>query len=62
LNEANETEYWLELLKETEYLDARGFASIHKDLRELLKLLTSIIKSRNLRIRQVTPNTTTTPK
>jgi len=56
LKESNETEYWLELLKETGYLDAHGFASIHKDLRELLKLLTSIIKSTKMRPKQVTPN------
>jgi four helix bundle protein len=45
LKEAHEAEYWLELLKETGYLDSKGFNSIHRDLRELLKLLTSIINS-----------------
>lgn len=29
--EANETLYWLELLKDTEYLDKEKFISIHKD-------------------------------
>ena len=43
--EANETLYWLELLKETTYLDEDQFASIHQDAEELIKLLTSIIKS-----------------
>ena len=41
--EADETMYWLELLKETEYLAANEFTSIHKDAEELLKLIRSII-------------------
>ena len=45
LKEANETEYWLELLHETKYLDQAAFASIQPDIVELLKLLTSIIKT-----------------
>ena len=45
LKEANETEYWLELLHETKYLDKTAFSSIRTDVVELLKLLTSIIKS-----------------
>jgi four helix bundle protein len=45
LKEANETGYWLEPLHETKYLEHTGFISIQKDLEELLKLLTTIIKS-----------------
>ncbi len=45
LKEANETEYWLELLHETHYLEPDTFSSIHHDVVELLKLLTSIINS-----------------
>lgn len=45
LKEANETEYWLELLHETKFLDQTAFSSIHLDIVELIKLLTSIIKS-----------------
>jgi four helix bundle protein len=45
LKEASETEYWLELLLETEYLDRPKFDSINQDCQELLKLLISIIKS-----------------
>jgi four helix bundle protein len=48
LKEASETEYWLELLQETEYLDQAAFNSIHSDCVELIKLLTSIIKSSKL--------------
>ena len=43
--ETNETLYWLELLKETDYLDAKQFQSLHNDTTEVIKLLTAIIKS-----------------
>ena len=42
--EANETEYWLELLFESNYIDEKSFRSIHNDNKELLKLLTAITK------------------
>ena len=47
LKEAAETEYWLELLHETEYIDHSAFKSIYKDCNELNKLLIAIIKSSN---------------
>jgi four helix bundle protein len=43
--EANETEYWIQLLKDSGYINIEAFASIHADCVELIKLLTSIIKS-----------------
>ena len=43
--EINETIYWLELLKETGYLTDEQFQSINNDTVEIIKLLTSIIKS-----------------
>jgi len=43
--ECNESMYWLELLHATEYLNAEAFESLYKDAQELIKLLTSIIKS-----------------
>jgi four helix bundle protein len=49
LKEAGETEYWLQLLHETEYLTAREFQSLNADLAELLKLLTAIIKTTKAR-------------
>ena len=49
LKEASETEYWLELLYETAYLDKAQFDSIYADNQELLKILTSIVKSSNER-------------
>ena len=50
LKEANETEYWLELLHETKYLTASAAKSIINDNKELLKLLTSIINSTKQRM------------
>ena len=43
--EINETIYWLELLKETAYLNHEEFISINEDATEIIKLLTTIIKS-----------------
>jgi four helix bundle protein len=50
LKEANESEYWLMLLHRTDYLEPAAFESIHQDIVELLKLLTTIINTakRNL--------------
>ena len=45
LKEASETEYWLELLYETEYITEPQFESMITDCRELLKILTSIINT-----------------
>ena len=44
LKEANETQYWLRLLYDTEYLTKRGFTSLHNDLEEILRILTAICK------------------
>ena len=44
LKEADETEYWLDLLHETKYLDDKMYNSINKDCVELIKLLTASIK------------------
>ena len=45
LKEACETEYWLELLFESEYIDESSYASIINDNRELIKILTMIVKN-----------------
>lgn len=45
LKEANETEYWLDLLYETKYLTEIEFQNIKPKIIELLRLLTSIIKT-----------------
>jgi four helix bundle protein len=48
LKEANETEYWLMLLKDSEYISADSFNSIYPDSVELIKLLASIVKTSKL--------------
>ena len=45
LKEANETEYWLELLHDTSYLDDKQFNSIYNDCGKLVATLTKIIKT-----------------
>ncbi len=47
LKEANETEYWLRLLYETDYLDENQFESLYKDVDEIISLLISICKTTN---------------
>ena len=43
--EANETEYWLELLFESGYLEEKNFRSIYGDYKEILILLVAITKT-----------------
>lgn len=40
----SQTEYWLDLLHETKYLDDNLYKSINDDCAELIKILTAIIK------------------
>lgn len=48
--EINESLYWLELLKETSYLTNEQFQSINADAVEIIKLLTSIVKTTKINI------------
>lgn len=43
--ECNETLYWLELLRDTDYLTEAEYTSICTDCRELYKMLASITKT-----------------
>ena len=45
LKEANETGYWLMLLKDSEFVDEKTFVSIYNDCEELIKMLVSIVKT-----------------
>lgn len=45
LKEASETEYWLELLHESDYISDEQFQSIITDNIEIIKILTSIVKN-----------------
>ncbi|MDL2227891.1 four helix bundle protein [Bacteroidales bacterium OttesenSCG-928-K03] len=43
--EINETLYWLELMQETEYISKQEFESINIDAIEIIKMITSSIKT-----------------
>ena len=45
LKEANETEYWLDVLFETRYLTIEEFQNVKNKNTEILKILTSIINT-----------------
>ena len=45
LKEASESEYWLEVLYESDYITKPQYDSIIADCRELIRLLTAIVKS-----------------
>ncbi|MCL2342246.1 MAG: four helix bundle protein [Firmicutes bacterium] len=43
--EAKETEYWLELLKETNYIEENEYESINRECIEIIKIIVSILKT-----------------
>jgi four helix bundle protein len=45
LKEANETDYWLNLLKDTNYISKKMFQSISADCLELIKMLVATVKT-----------------
>lgn len=45
LRKTSETEYWLELLFQADYLTEKEFNSINNDRIEISKMLTSIVKT-----------------
>ena len=45
LKEADETQYWLELLYESEIIDENIFCSLNNDLKEIIAIITSSIKT-----------------
>jgi four helix bundle protein len=45
LKEANETEYWIDLLYKSEYLNSSEFNLIHTESLSMLKILITIVKS-----------------
>jgi len=45
LKEANETEYWLSLLKDTGMISADRFSQLHPPCRELVKMLAATVKT-----------------
>ena len=53
LKEASETEYWLMLLRDTDYINEQEFTSINKKCDELLRLLVSIVKSTKISLKRI---------
>jgi four helix bundle protein len=49
--ECSETIYWLELLKETDYITIAQFENVQGDAVELIKMLTAILKTSKLNIK-----------
>ena len=47
LNEASETEYWLELLYESGYIGEEEFCAIYQDCQQIIKILVAITKHKN---------------
>jgi four helix bundle protein len=45
LKEANETEFWISLLRDTDYIDVKMFDSMNTNCKELISLLVASIKT-----------------
>ncbi len=48
--EINETIYWLELLRATDYIEETEFQEVHVKAVEVIKLITAIIKSAKMNL------------
>lgn len=48
--EADETDYWMNLLHDNGYLNDDQFESLSHDMQRILKLLTSIVKTMNAKV------------
>ena len=48
LKEANETEYWLSLLKDTDVINENQFVNLQSDCKELIAMLVSTVKTSKL--------------
>ena len=45
LKEASETDYWLNLLKDTRFIGTREFESLSVDCSELIRMLVATVKT-----------------
>ena len=45
MKEADETQYWLELLYESNIIDKEVFDSLNNELKEIIAIITSSIKT-----------------
>ena len=50
--EADESDYWLNLLHDNGYLNDKQFDSLEKDIDRILKVLTSIVKTMKEKIKE----------
>jgi len=53
LKECAETEYWLDLLKETNILSQQEYDTIIKDCKDILHILIAIVKTTNEKAKQM---------
>ena len=51
LKEANETDYWLALLNDTEFMENNLFESLSNDCKELISMLVSTLKTLKLKVK-----------
>ena len=49
--EADETDYWMNLLHDNGYLKDDQFESLNHDIQRILKVLTSIVKTLNQKVK-----------
>jgi len=52
LKEANETEYWILLLKDSEFITKKMYENIQPDINELKKILTASINTAKKKLKQ----------
>ena len=45
LKEANETDYWIDLLSQSDHFKKDSYESIHPEIQEIIKLLVAIVKT-----------------
>jgi len=45
LKEANETDYWLSLLMDSDYINAKAYQSMKRDINEIISLLVASLKT-----------------
>ena len=54
LKEANETDYWLNILKDSHYIDENAYTSMEADCKELIAILVASIKTLKSKINKGT--------
>ena len=54
--EADETDFWLNLLHDNGYLDDKQYDSLKHDMDRILRILTSIVKTMNQKVKGIKEN------